>query len=374
MTIKEDLRISIDRQKTLAEQPATGHNRWHPEILPIARVDEGHVVVLETRDAFDGQVGSHSTSAEAGKFSLGRIHPLTGPVWVNGAEPGDILEVKILKVEAQPFGFTLQGPKFGFLRDIFSEDFLVRWTINDGHATSEDLPGVRILGAPFMGVLGVAPSHDLLNRILAREAELEKCGGAVVPPNPAEAIPAEEAIARTGLVTLPPREFAGNVDIKHLTAGATLRIPVYVHGALFSTGDGHFAQGDNECCTAIEMGATLYCTFKVLKGAALKRNIHHVEFYRDDYYTTPEMSAPRRFYAASGIAVTEDGRNLSEDLNLATRNAMLHLIDYMVSEHKVTRQQAYAICSVAVDLRINQAVNVPNYLVSAYLPLDIFID
>jgi formamidase len=191
-------------------------------------------------------------------------------------------------------------------------------------------------------------------------------------PDAAYAVPAEPRIASEGLKTLPPREFGGNLDIKHLTAGATLRLPVYVPGALFSTGDGHFAQGDNECCTAVEMGATLYCSFKVLKGAALKRSINHAEYYRSDYYTTPEMSAPKRFYATTGTCVSSDGTNLAENLNLAARNALLHLIDYIVEEHGASRKQAYAICSIAADLRINEAVNVPNYLVSACLPLDIF--
>lgn len=372
MPLNADIHIEIDRCKKLADEPSKGHNRWHPDIPAIARVDEGQVIALETRDAFDGQVTPQCTAAEAGRFSMGRIHPLTGPIWINGAEPGDILEVDILKVETQPFAFTLQGPKFGFLRDIFTADHLVRWQIQDEYAISEDLPGVRILGAPFMGVLGVAPSHELLGSVARREADLAQRGGTVMLPDAADAIPTDPGIAGNGLKTLPPREFGGNIDIKHLSAGATLRLPVYVPGALFSTGDAHFAQGDNECCTAIETGATLYCMFKVIRGAAKKRNINHVEFYRNDYYTTPEMAAPRRFYAAAGTAITKDGKNLSEDLNLAARNAILHLIDYLVEEHRVTRQQAYAICSVAVDLKINEAVNVPNYLVSAYLPLDIF--
>lgn len=373
MAPKVDVHITIDRSKPLAEEPEKGHNRWHPDIPPIVKVDEGQVIALETRDAFDGQIKPTSTSEEAGQFIIERIHPLTGPVWVNGAQPGDILEVDIIHVEPAPFAFTLQGPKFGFLRDIFAEDYLVRWTIEDGFATSEDLPVVRIPGAPFMGVLGVAPSHELLKTISQREAELEKRGGAVLLPSPEEAIPPDPAIAGSGLKTLPPREFAGNLDVKHLSRGATLRIPVYVPGALFSTGDGHFTQGDNECCTAIETQATLYCSFRVLRGAAKARNINHAEFYRDDYHTTPEMAAPKRFYATTGTAITAEGENLAEDLNLAARNAVLHLIDYMVEEHGVTREQAYAICSVAADLRINEAVNVPNYLVSAYLPLDIFV-
>ena len=373
MPPRTDLYFGIDRTKTLAEEPGTGHNRWHPDIPPIAKVDQGQVIALETRDAFDGQITQQTTSVQAGRFSMGRIHPLTGPVWVNGAEPGDILEVEILQVETGSFAFTLQGPRFGFLREMFTKDHLVRWDIDDGFAESEDLPGVRLPGAPFLGVLGVAPSHELLRTVSRREAALEKRGAEVLLPTPEEAVPADSAIAETGLKSLPPREFAGNVDIKHLTGGAVLRLPVYVPGALFSAGDGHFAQGDNECCTAVETEATLYCSFRVLKGAARARGIDHPEFYRDDYFTSPEMAAPKRFYATTGTSITASGENLAEDLNLAARNALLHMIDHIVDTYSLTRQQAYTLCSVAVDLRINQAVNVPNYLVSAYLPLDIFV-
>jgi formamidase len=148
------------------------------------RVREGEVVALETRDVSDGQIGPDTTIEEAARLSFARIHPLTGPVWVEGAEPGDVLEIDILEIEPQPFGFTLQGPTFGFLRDIFTRDHLIRWSLKDGSARSEDLPGVHIQGAPFMGVMGVAPSHELLAVIAQREAELAGHGGYVLLPNP----------------------------------------------------------------------------------------------------------------------------------------------------------------------------------------------
>ncbi|MCP4327913.1 MAG: acetamidase/formamidase family protein [Alphaproteobacteria bacterium] len=374
MTPNADYYIAIDRSKRLAEDPGTGHNRWHPAIPPILTVDEGEVVALEARDAFDGQIKPGMHARDAAGFNVNRIHPMTGPVWVNGAEPGDILEVHVTAVEPGSSGFTIQGPKFGFLRDIYSDDFVVHWKINDGVATSEDLPGIRIPGAPFMGVMGVAPSHDLMNIIHRREAELKRCGGSVSLPNADAAVPGAGDIARDGLISMPPREFAGNMDIKQLSAGARVRIPVYVPGALFSTGDGHFAQGDNECCTAVEMAATLFCSFRVIKGEARRRGIDHVEFTREDYHTTAELAAPRRFYATTGLPISRDGENRSEDLNLSARNALIHMIDYLIDAYGMTRQQALVICSVAVDLRISQAVNMPNYLVSAFLPTDIFSD
>ena len=336
------------------------------------RVREGQVIGLEARVAFDGQVPS-TTMAEVAQIALERNHALTGPVYVEEAEPGDILEVEILEVEAQPFGFALQGPKFGFLRDIFTDDHLIRWDIRDGLATSPDLPGVRIVGAPFMGVLGVAPSHQPMNTIARREADLAKDGHFVALPTSEHSVPDDPVIAEVALRTLPPREFGGNMDIKQLTKGARLRLPVFVPGALFSAGDGHFARGDNECCTAIEMSSTLYCRFKVIKAATARRAVFEPEFYREDYFALPELAVPRRFFATTGLSRKPDRTFEPEDLNLAARNALLNMIRYLVDERGYTRQQAYAICSVAVDLRISAAVNAPNYLVSAFLPLDIFI-
>jgi formamidase len=175
-------------------------------------------------------------------------------------------------------------------------------------------------------------------------------------------------------MTLPPREFGGNVDIKQLTKGTTVRVPVFVPGALFSTGDAHYAQGDNECCTAIEMGSALYCSFKVIKGEAAARKINDIQFYRDDFFTTPDWGMPRRFFATTGQSRTREGVNYSEDATLAARNALLNMIDHLVDVRGYTPQQAYAICSVAVDLKISQLADYPNFLVSAFLPLDIFVE
>jgi len=193
-------------------------------------------------------------------------------------------------------------------------------------------------------------------------------------PDSADAVPHDHGICSKAIRTVAPHETGGNLDIKQLTAGTTLRIPVYVPGALFSVGDAHFAQGDNESCgTAVEMGATFYGSFNLLKGAAKKRNIRDVQFYCDDYFTSPEMAAPKRFFATTGQSVTRDGIAHSEAATLAARNALLNMIDHLVDERGYTAQQAYAICSIAVDLRISEMVDVPNFVVSALLPLDIFV-
>ena len=185
-------------------------------------------------------------------------------------------------------------------------------------------------------------------------------------------MPTDPRLAAEGLRTIPPREQAGNVDIKQLGQGAVLLIPVDTPGALFSAGDAHFAQGDCETCgTAIEMSSTLRVRFSLRKGEAAEKNIRDLRYTREDYYLPPEFAAPRKFFATTGISVTRDGVNHSEDITLAARNALLNMIDHL-GERGWTRQQAYAICSVAVNLKISQLVNAPNMLVSAFLPEDIF--
>jgi formamidase len=364
--------IRTDRSKTLLEEPNTGHNRWHPDIPPVLRCEPGDEVVLETRDAFDGQMGPDATLETVAAPNLDVVHPLTGPVFVKGAEPGDVLEVEILDVEPDRYGYTVQVPGFGFLRDVFPDPFKVNWDIADGWATAPELPGVRIPGSPFMGTIGLTPGHELLVSTAARKQALLDRGGFVLPPSPSSAVPDDPRIAAEALRTIPPREQAGNVDIKQLGKGARLRIPVDTPGALFSAGDAHFAQGDCETCgTAIEMRATLRVRVGLHKGEAAEKGIRDLRFARDDYYLPPNYAAPRRFYATTGISVTKDGENHAEDATLAARNALLNMIEHL-TERGWTPQQAYAICSVAVDLKISQLVDVPNMLVSAFLPEDIF--
>jgi formamidase len=367
--------ISIDRSKPLRDEPQTGHNRWHPDIPPVVRVDPGDTVSLETRDAFDGAITSATTAPDLDRADLNVVHPLTGPVFVNGAEVGDLLEVHIVEITPQPFAFTTIVPGFGFLRDFFPAPFLIKWSIADGFAVSPDLLDVRIPGGPFMGVMGVAPSHQLLAQLTAREDELLRRGGAVLPPTSQGAVPATEPIASAALRTIPPRETGGNFDIKQLTAGTTLLLPVYTPGALFSAGDAHFAQGDGESCgTAVEMGATLTVRFGVRKGLAAQRQIRRPQYERQQSVTDPHFAVPRRFFATTGMPITRDGRNESENVTLAAQDALLNMIDHLVAERGYSREQAYVVTSVAVDLRISELVDVPNVVVSAFLPLDIFTD
>ena len=364
--------IRIDYGRPLTAEREKGHNRWHPDIPPVVRCEPGDEVVMETRDAFDLQITPDSAPDDVAKVNLNVVHPLTGPVYVEGAELGDLLVCEILEVIAPEWAFTVQVPGFGFLRDEFPEPWIAIWELADGWATSEAIPNVRVPGAPFMGTIGLAPSRDLMAESARREQEALDRGGFVLPPDPTDAVPSVEAIAGEALRTIPPRENVGNVDIKQLSAGTRLLMPVWVEGALLSAGDAHFAQGDCETCgTAIEMNATLRVRFDLRKGVAAERGIRDLLFERDDYVVSPEYQAPRRFFATTGISVRKDGGNEPEDVTVAARNALLNMIDHLVAEYGYTRQQAYAICSVAVDLKVSEVVDVPNFVVSAFLPLDL---
>ena len=363
--------IRIDRQKRLAAEPGCGHNRFHPDIVPLVEVGEGEEVALETRDALDGQLKPGTTVADFASLDAGAVHPLTGPVFVKGAAPGDILEIEFTDIIAQPVAFSAIIPGLGFLRDVMTEPFLVHWQLTDGWATSAEIPGVRIPGAPFMGVSGVAPSAAKLTEWTAREQRVIDKGGLAFPPDPAGAVPAGPC-GIAGLRTLPPRENGGNFDVKQLTKGAKLFLPVFKEGGLFSTGDGHFAQGDGEVCvTAVEMGATAVVRFKVHKGLANTRKFTSPVFSRTSYFIDPRYAVPERFLGVMGMPINQAGEIEAENLTLACRNAVLNMME-LLQERGFSREQAYVVCSVAVDLRISNVVDVPNYVVSALLPEAIF--
>jgi len=359
--------IRLDKTQRLAAQSAKGHNRWHPDIPPILRVNPGDELVLDTLDAADRQIVLTSSLDDVAKCDLNVAHPLTGPIWVNGAQAGDLLEVQLLDIVPDASGWTAQLPGFGFLRDLFGEPHLVRWQLRSGFAETPDLPKVRIPEASFPGVIGVAPSRDQMRRIIARERASAERGGFVLPPDRRSAIPSTEPIASEGLRTIPPRETGGNLDVKQLVKGTTVYLPIWTEGALLSIGDAHFAQGDGEVCgTAIEMAATFHLRFELHKAAARERSINGVQF------SGIEESRPRRrYYATTGLSMRGEVQE-SEDVTLAARNALLAMIDHLL-QRGFNRQQAYAICSVAVDLRVSEVVDVPNFVVTAFLPLDIFV-
>ena len=290
--------ISIDRTKRLRDEPHTGHNRWHPDIEPIIEVAPGEALCLETRDAADGQITPGMTVEALTALDPKVAHPLTGPVYVQGAKPGDLLEIEYLDIVPQPHGWTRIRPGAGFLRDLFPDPYLAHWEVRDGYATSPQLAGVRIPEAPFMGTAGLAPSHAQLTAWAEREADLVSRGGFALPPDAQDAVPAVESIASTGLRTMPPRENCGNIDAKQLTQGSRLQIPVNVDGALYSVGDAHYAQGDSECCvTAIEMGATVTVRFRIHAGEAARHDIRFPRFAHPGYFAAPEWAAPQQLHS-----------------------------------------------------------------------------
>ena len=176
--------------------------------------------------------------------------------------------------------------------------FVVHWKISDGWATSAEIPGVRIPGAPFMGISAIAPSAQKLEEWTEREQRALDAGGFVLPPTAAGAVPGGRC-GLEGLRTLPPRENGGNFDVKQLTKGSKLLLPVFAKGALFSTGDGHFAQGDGEVCvTAVEMGATVAVRFKMHKDLAKSAPSPAPVFSHPGFFADPKIrragKLPRR--------------------------------------------------------------------------------
>jgi formamidase len=337
--------------------PATGvHNRWHPDLEPVARVVPGEVVTLETRDGLDGQLTRESTHGDCDAPDLGTAHPLTGPVYVEGAEPGDVLEVELLEYETPSFGVNCVIPGFGFLADVFTSGFLVPWELDGTHARSSELPGIAVPACVHAGVIGVAPSRELMEAQRAREERIRAAGGPVADDAPESAVPASAA---GGLRTIPPRETGGNIDIRRLVAGATLLLPVHVPGALLSLGDVHFAQGDGEVCgTGIEISSAV----RIRLG--LRKEPSWVP--RFPAYTTPPDRPVARF-ATTGIS--EDD---AMDLTAAARAALLAMIDWLEAEHGLSRPAAYCLCSACVDLHLSEVVDIPYPLVSALIPLDVF--
>lgn len=366
-------------------------NRLHPDIPMVARAEPRQTVVLRTRNAGDSDLDPDSTYVDPRNADpiRGTVHPMTGPVFIEGAERGDVLAVTILDIEPGPFGFTVVAP-IGFVSDRLAGPARVLWRLSRTEAVSEDIPGVKIPNASFPGIVTVLPGPPEVAAILAREAALAAHGGAVSLPEPTHAYPAnlcgrEGSRREQCLRTIPPREHGGNLDIRYLGVGATVYLPCFVAGCGLAVGDVHFAQGDGEVSgTAIEMDATVTLTTVLIKdGPRLARGPH---------YEGPArlMDVPsRRFFATTGFPLKETGgvppdmrylesavvadlQNLSKDVSLAARNALLEMIDYIVATYGLTPEQAYVVASVAVDLRIAQLVDAPNVGVTAILPLDIF--
>ena len=385
-------RILVPKAGVHCRDDANCFNRYHPAIEAVSRADPGDIITFETRDALDSDLALDSTADDVTAIDLNLVHPMTGPVHINGALRGDVLAVTLIDIEPDEYGYTVIVPGFGFLRDLFPEPHVVNWRLSRLGAVSAEMPGIRVPFAPFMGSVGVLPGEPEVDKWLAREGALAEAGGVVLTPQPIGAQPSavcgpEGSHKDKCLRTIPPRENGGNMDVKQMQIGTTLLLPCFVEGCGLFVGDVHFAQGDGEVSgTAVEMGAKVTVTTEILRGKGKDITSPHFEGGQE-----MKALAPNAFYATLGFPLKAKGmippfvsyldsqkitdlENLNEDLTLAARNALIEMIDYLVREKGLTREQAYILCSVAVDLRIGQVVDVPNYTVSAILPLTVFED
>ena len=309
--------------RTIHVQRDQWHLAWDNSITPIATIQSGETVEFDLLDAGGGQLGPSSTLDAIKNLDFSRVDQVNGPIAIADAQPGDTLGVEFLDLQPADWGWTAIIPGFGLLADEFPEPALKIWHLEggaDGYA--EFAPGIRIPLSPFCGAIGLAPIE--------------------IGPHS----------------TIPPYRHGGNMDTKHLTRGAHLYLPIEVPGALYSMGDGHAAQGDGEVCgTAIEtpMRATVRLT--VHKD----RPIAQPQFLTAGPLTARTNTAP--YYATDGIGA---------DLVEATRSALRHMIEHLQHNYGLSRPDAYMLCSVAVDLKLCEVVDMPNWLVGAFLPQSIF--
>ena len=366
-------------------------NRYHPAIPAAAKADLGDMIILHTRDALDSEFTLGSIPDDLAAVNHGLVHPMTGPVHINGAMRGDVIEVEIVDIVPDEYGYTVIIPGFGFLRDLYTEPFIVNWRLTRIGATSPQMPGITVPYEAFPGSIGVMPGQPEIESIKQREADLAGAGGVVLTPSPGGALPANicgenGSHADDCLRTIPPRENGGNMDVQQMQLGTRILFPCFIDGCGLFAGDIHYAQGDGEVSgTAIEMGTitTLRVT-KIHKGKAASMdmpatigNDQIIDMEPTRYYQTlgiplkgkSEIPPSHKYLSGEPIANLE---NLNEDLTVAARHALIQMIDYLVSEHGLTREQAYILCSVAVDLRVGQVVDVPNYIVTAVLNMDVF--
>src|SRR5262249_46771666 len=291
---------------------------------PAGTADPGDTVIFETRDAFDNPFNRSTRPPDVAAANLNLVHPLTGPLFVRGAQRGDVLAVTILDAVPGPdrFGYTVIVPGFGFLRDVFPDPDIVHWEFEqddeDGNqfATSADLPGIRIPLHGFTGTIGVALGLPEIETAFEREDQLLRAGGFVLPPQPQDAVPSDlcgpRGTARTRcLRTIPPRENGGNTDIKQMVKGTTLLFPCFVDGCLLWMGDVHSAQGDGEVSgTAIEMNAVVTVRVEVRRGQGAL--IRFPQFESRERGVLKDLE-PERFIATVGIPIKPSGVVIAEE-------------------------------------------------------------
>jgi len=299
------------------------HFGWDNSIAPVERVAPGSTIEFQCLDSSGGQLTENSTLTDVGRLDFGKVNPVTGPIFVEGAEPGDALKVTIEAFKPSGFGWTANIPGFGLLADQFKEPGLTLWKYDAG-SLEPALFGRngRVPLKPFAGTIGNAPAEKGLHSVV------------------------------------PPRRVGGNLDIRDLAAGTVLYLPVEVAGALFSVGDTHAAQGDGEVCgTAIESAMDAVLTLDLVKGANLK---------------TPRFTTPgpvTRHLDAKGYEVTT---GVGADLMEGARSAVAQMVDLLAGRYNLAPVDAYMLVSVCGDLRISEIVDQPNWVVSFYFPRCVF--
>ncbi|QKW32939.1 acetamidase/formamidase family protein [Actinomadura sp. NAK00032] len=387
--------FSVDQARSMRDQNVPGHNRWHPGIPAAATVRPGAEFRVECREWTDGQIGNNDSANDVRDVDLSPCHMLSGPIAVEGAEPGDLLVVDILDlgpipqetggIAGQGWGYTGIFAKQnggGFLTDYYPDAYKAIWDFHGQQATSRHIPGVRFTGITHPGLFGTAPSPELLARWNAREQALIDTDPLRVPPL---ALPpltdgtlagtlTGDALAKVGAEgarTVPPRENGGNHDIKNFTRGSRVFYPVHVPGGMLSGGDLHFSQGDGEItfCGAIEMGGFIDFHVDLIKGGMEKYGVTTNPIFM------PGNVEPRysEFISFVGISVDHGtDTNHYNDATLAYRNACLNAIEYLKT-FGYSGEQAYLLLGAApIEGRVSGVVDIPNACCSLYLPTAIF--
>lgn len=384
----------LDSSKPFAEQKITGHNRWHPDIPAAVTVKPGQVFRADVREWFDGYMKNDDSAEDILTAPLHKVHTLSGPFHIEGAQPGDLLIVDILDVgpipqetgplAGQGWGYTgifAKNNGGGFLTDLYPDAYKAVWDFEGGYATSRHVPEVRYAGLIHPGLMGTAPSKELLAKWNAREAALiatdpDRVPGLALPPEPNGAIlgtleGAEfDRVAAEAARTAPPRENGGNQDIKNFTKGTRVFYPVFVEGAKLSFGDLHFSQGDGEItfCGAIEMGGFMDLKVDLIKGGMDKYGV------KENAIFMPGISDPQysEWLAFSGTSVTLDGEQRYLDSHLSYQRACLHAIEYL-KKFGYSGEQAYLLLgSAPIEGRLSGVVDVPNSCSTVYLPTAMF--
>ncbi|MDX2376671.1 acetamidase/formamidase family protein [Microbacterium sp. LRZ72] len=390
-----DVIFPLDSTKKFEDQEKIGHNRWHPDIPPVATVKPGDSFRVDCREWFDGAIVNDDSADDILNAPLLSVHKLSGPFAVEGARPGDLLVVDILDVgpipqedsgplAGQGWGYTgifSRNNGGSFLVDQFPDAYKAIWDFSGQTATSRHVPGVSFTGLIHPGLMGTAPSAELLAKWNKRErdliaTDLDRVPPLALPPDPREAVlggvPASDVdrVAGEAARTAPPRENGGNQDIKNLSKGTRIFYPVFVDGANLSLGDLHFSQGDGEItfCGGIEMGGFIDLRVDIIRGGMDTYGVQENAIFMPGN-VDPQFS---EWLAFSGTSVTLDGEQRYLDSHLSYQRACLHAIDYL-TKFGYSPEQAYLLLGAApVEGRLSGVVDIPNSCSTVYLPTSLF--